>query len=70
VREIPLLPWVIDLVERLPRQLHSDGKEFVIPDTGEKADDRHVVAEAGSCAAPARRRFKRHLVQVSEKLWD
>jgi integrase len=24
-----LLPWVIDLVERLPRQLHSDGKEFV-----------------------------------------
>ena len=29
VREIPLLPWVIDLLERLPRQLHSDGKEFV-----------------------------------------
>jgi integrase len=29
VREIPVLPWVIDLLERLPRQLHSDGKEFL-----------------------------------------
>jgi hypothetical protein len=27
--EIPVLPWVVDLLERLPRQLHSDGKEFL-----------------------------------------
>jgi integrase len=29
VREIPVLPWVLDLLEHLPRQLHSDGKEFL-----------------------------------------
>ncbi len=29
IREIPMLPWVIDLLSRLPRRLHSDGEEFV-----------------------------------------
>ena len=24
-----MLPWVIDLLKRLPRRLHSDGEEFV-----------------------------------------
>jgi integrase len=28
-REIPMLPWVVDLLKRLPRRLHSDGSEFV-----------------------------------------
>jgi integrase len=29
VREIPMLPWVVDLSKRLPGRLHSDGSEFV-----------------------------------------
>jgi len=28
-REIPMLPWVVDLLKRLTRRLHSDGSEFV-----------------------------------------
>jgi hypothetical protein len=28
-REIPMLPWVVDLSKRLPGRLHSDGSEFV-----------------------------------------
>ena len=28
-REIPMLPWVVDLLKRLPRRLHSDGTEFI-----------------------------------------
>jgi integrase len=28
-QKIPVLPWVLDLLERLPRQLHSDGREFL-----------------------------------------
>ena len=28
-REIPMLPWVLDLSKRLPGRLHSDGSEFV-----------------------------------------
>ena len=28
-REIPMPPWVVDLLKRLPRRLHSDGSEFV-----------------------------------------
>jgi hypothetical protein len=28
-REIPMLPWVVDLLKRLPRRLHFDGSEFV-----------------------------------------
>jgi integrase len=28
-REIPVLPWVVDLLRRLPRRLHSDSSEFV-----------------------------------------
>jgi integrase len=28
-REISMRPWVVDLLERLPRILHSDGSEFV-----------------------------------------
>jgi integrase len=30
-REIPMLPWVVDLLKRLPRRLHSDGSEFDAP---------------------------------------
>ena len=28
-REIPMLPWVVDLLKRLPRRLPSDHSEFV-----------------------------------------
>jgi integrase len=27
-REIPMLPWVVDLLKRLPRRLHSDVPEW------------------------------------------
>ena len=29
IREIPVVPWVVDLLKRLPRKLHSDGGELV-----------------------------------------
>ena len=29
LREIPMAPWVVDLLKRAPRRLHSDGSEFV-----------------------------------------
>ena len=28
-REIPILPWIVDLLKRPTRRLHSDGSEFV-----------------------------------------
>jgi hypothetical protein len=27
--EIPMQPWVVELLKRLPRRLHADGSEFL-----------------------------------------
>jgi hypothetical protein len=37
-----MLPWVIDLLKRLPRRLHSDGEEFVFLTPEEKLGSKLI----------------------------
>jgi hypothetical protein len=50
-REIPMLPWVVDLLKRLPRRLHSDGSEIVFL----SPEGKPMTNLGGRSEEPARR---------------
>src|SRR5215471_2256090 len=65
-----MLPWVVDLLKRLTRRLHSDGSKFVFVSPEGKPMTGHLVAEARSGTTTGQRRVEGYLVEVSSRPWD
>jgi len=66
VREIPLLPWALELLKGLPRQLRSDGAEFVFITPERKPMTDTWWPKRGAARSPEGRGIEGNLVQGTE----
>ena len=62
IREIPLLPWTLELLKKLQRPLHSDGAEFVFSTPEGKPMNDTWWPKRGAARHPKDGCVKRHLV--------
>src|SRR5260370_32342142 len=66
VREIPLLPWALELLKGLPRQLRSDGAEFVFITPERKPMTDTWWPKRGAARSPEGRGIEGNLVHGTE----